>query len=175
MLSSSWDGRPFGHNRHEPKRVRSCAPFGGGLGPQLIQCCQGSGLPPHQVASWSIQPFGHNRRGPKIGGCCPIFGGAGSHLTQCVPSNTMWPGSSPTSVPSGILMHPAVWPQQTWATDWRLCPFRGLGPHLVVDQPKWIFKNFCRHRLSIAGIHVRSVTHRTHKKVRMDATPNSVF
>ena len=26
----------------------------------------------------------------------------------------MWPGPRPTSVPSGILTHPSVWPQQTW-------------------------------------------------------------
>jgi len=32
-------------------------------------------------------------------------GGAGS------PSDTMWPRSRPTSIPSGILSHPAVWPQ----------------------------------------------------------------
>jgi len=35
----------------------------------------------------------------------PKKGGAGS------PSNTLSPGSRPTSVPSGILIHPAVWPQ----------------------------------------------------------------
>jgi len=29
------------------------------------------------------------------------------------PSNTMWPGPRPTSIPSGILIHPAVWPEQT--------------------------------------------------------------
>ena len=40
-------------------------------------------------------------------------------------SNTMWPGPRPTSVPIGILTHPAIWPQQTWAENWRgqLCPF----------------------------------------------------
>jgi len=43
-------------------------------------------------------------------------GGAGS------PSNTMsphrmWPGPRPTSVPSGILIHPTVWPQYTNVTD----------------------------------------------------------
>jgi len=27
------------------------------------------------------------------------------------PSNTMWPGPRPTSLPSGILIHPTVWPQ----------------------------------------------------------------
>jgi len=32
----------------------------GGLGPHLIQCCLGGGLPPYQVASWSILSFRHN-------------------------------------------------------------------------------------------------------------------
>ena len=45
---------------------------------------------------------GHNRHGPKREGglLCPFRGGAGS------PSNTMWPGPRPTSVPSGVFMHP---------------------------------------------------------------------
>jgi len=30
------------------------------LGPHLIQCRLGRGLPAYHVASWSIQPFGHN-------------------------------------------------------------------------------------------------------------------
>ena len=57
---------------------------------------------------------GHNRHGPKRGGgCCVPFGrGAES------PSNTMWHGPRPTSVPSGILIHPAVWPQQILAENW---------------------------------------------------------
>jgi len=29
------------------------------------------------------------------------------------------PGQRFTSVPSGIFIHPAVWPQQTWAENWR--------------------------------------------------------
>jgi len=38
-----------------------------------------------------------------------------------------------TSVPSGILIQPAVWPQQTWAENWWAVPFWGgeLGPHLI--------------------------------------------
>jgi len=36
---------------------------------------------------------------------CPFRGGAGS------PSNTMWPGLRHTSITSGILIHPTVWPQ----------------------------------------------------------------
>jgi len=42
----------------------------------------------------------------------PLSGGAG------IPSNTVWPGPRSTSVPSGLLIHPAVWPQQTWAENW---------------------------------------------------------
>jgi len=42
----------------------------------------------------------------------PLWGGgAGS------PSNTVWPRSRPTSVPSDILIRPAVWPH-TWAEKW---------------------------------------------------------
>jgi len=43
---------------------------------------------------------------------CPfLVGGAGT------PSNIMWPGPRPISVPSGILIHPTVWPQYTNVTD----------------------------------------------------------
>ena len=48
------------------------------------------------------------------------------------PSNTKSPGPRPTSTPSGILVHPAVSPQQTWPENWKLCPFREeLGPRLI--------------------------------------------
>jgi len=39
-------------------------------------------------------------------------------------SNTMSPGPRPTSVPSGILIHPAVRPQKTWAENWGLQAMR---------------------------------------------------
>jgi len=42
--------------------------------------------------------------GRKAGGCCAP-GGAGS------PSNTVASAEAYTSVPSGILIHPTVWPQ----------------------------------------------------------------
>jgi len=53
---------------------------------------------------------GHDRHGPKRAG-----GGAGgamplSRSTEN-PSNTMWPAPMSTSVPSGVFIHPAVWPQ----------------------------------------------------------------
>jgi len=47
--------------------------------------------------------------GRKLGAVPLLRGGAWS---SC---NTMRPGPRPTFVPSGILIHPAVWPQQTWA------------------------------------------------------------
>ena len=50
--------------------------------------------------------------GQKVGGgCCALFvGELGLHLT-------VWPGRRPISVPSGILIHPTVWPQYTNVTD----------------------------------------------------------
>jgi len=51
---------------------------------------------------------GHNRHGRKEGGglLCPFRGQL--HGTT---SNTMWPVSRCTSVPSGVFIHPAVWPK----------------------------------------------------------------
>jgi len=48
-------------------------------------------------------------------------------------SNTKWSWPRSTTVPSGILIYPAVWPQQTRAEKVGvLCPFLGeLDPHLA--------------------------------------------
>jgi len=45
----------------------------------------------------------------------------------------MWPGVRSVSILSGILIHPAIWPQQTWAKNWGAVPLLGgeLGPHLT--------------------------------------------
>ena len=84
-LCSSWDGRPFGRNRHGSKRGVCCVPFRG----------RGLGRIKHNVARdqrYTSVPSGilihpavwHNRHGPKIGGCCaPFYGELGPHLTQC--------------------------------------------------------------------------------------------
>ena len=117
-----------GQNRHGPKRGGLLCPFCGQLGPRLIQCGLSQGLLPYQVASSSIQPFGHNRHEPKtVGGrAVPLLGGAAT------PSNTTSPGPTFTSVPSDILIHSAIWPQQTWAENWGYAPLGdGLGPHLT--------------------------------------------
>jgi len=47
----------------------------------------------------------------------PFLGkGAGS------PSNTKSLGARPSSIPSDILIHAAIWPQLIWAENWGLCP-----------------------------------------------------
>ena len=98
-----------------------CPFLGGELGPHLTQCGQGRSLPPCQVAYWYIQPFGHNRPRPKIGGCA-LWGRSGS------PSNNVH-GSRSTSLPSGILIHPALLATTGVGENWGLCPFfeRGGG------------------------------------------------
>jgi len=56
------------------------------------------------------------------------------------PSNTKSPGPRPTSIPSGILIHPATWPQQMWDENWgELCPFGGreVDPHLTECGQGW--------------------------------------
>jgi len=47
--------------------------------------------------------------GRKVG-TVSFFGGAGT------PSNTVWPGPRPASIPSGILIHLTIWPQYTNVT-----------------------------------------------------------
>jgi len=119
-----------GHNRHGPK-IRAAVPLPRGeLGPRLTHYGLGRGLLPYQVASSSIQPFGHNRQGRKLGAVPllgellrPLFGGGVAQL----------PEQRPTSITSGILTHPAIWPQQKSAENWGLCPLLGgeLGPNLA--------------------------------------------
>jgi len=95
-----------GHNRHGPKRwgLGAAVPLWRRAGTPSNTMRPGRGLLPYKVASSSIQPFGHNKHGPKTG-CLwvpSVLGVAG------FPSNTKSPGPRPTSISSGILMHPAV-------------------------------------------------------------------
>ena len=48
---------------------------------------------------------GHNRHGRREGAAVPLSRTAGTT------SNTMWHVPSSTSVPSGVFIHPAVWPK----------------------------------------------------------------
>ena len=43
------------------------------------------------------------------------------------PYSTMSLGPRPASLPSGILIHPAIWPQQIWAENWVALPLWGRG------------------------------------------------
>jgi len=59
--------------------------------------------------------------GQKLGGCrCSLFLGVTGF-----PSNTKSPGPRPTSISSGILVHPAVCNNRHWPKIGGLCPFRG--------------------------------------------------
>jgi len=65
--------------------------------------------------------------GRKLGAVPLFFGGGGAGS----PSNKMWRGPRPTSVPSGTLINPAIWPQQTRAKNSKgAVPLGGAGPHL---------------------------------------------
>jgi len=124
---ASWCIQPFGHKRNGPKiGEETPPPFGGGrLDPHLTHSRQGWCLPPCQVPASSIQPFGHNKHGPKIWRGAPPTIGAGRAES---PSNTKSPGPRPSSIPSDILIHAAIWPQLIWAENWwGLCPFGGGG------------------------------------------------
>jgi len=75
-----------------------------------------AGFKQQQLLRWA-QPLGHNRHGPKSeGAAVPFLGGGAGSL-----SNTMSPGPSPTSLPSGIMIHPAIWLHQTWAEIGGVC------------------------------------------------------
>ena len=135
-----------GHNRHGPKEGGTAVPLsrgGAGSPSNTMWSGPGRGLLPYQVASSSIQPFGHiNRHGPKIGSVPFFMGGAGS------PSNTKTPGTRPTSIPSGILVHPAVWPQRIhWPKIGGCVPLgkKTLGPHLTSTSANQSVMSRSRH------------------------------
>jgi len=90
-------------------------PHWGERSPHLTQFRMGQRLPPY--SKWHLDPSCRLATTDRGKGTVPLLRGAGSL------SNTVWPGPRPTSVPSGILIHPAVWPQQTWDKNWELCPF----------------------------------------------------
>jgi len=111
-----------------------------GTQPNRLQYGLGRGPLPYQVASSYTQPFGHNRHAPKTGGLADVYLRIKWHLDPCsrfatigmgqklngvgVPSflgvagspwNTKSTGARPISIPSGTLVHLAVWPQRTLA------------------------------------------------------------
>ena len=108
------------------KSGRGSTPFGGARSPSNSMWPRVEAYFP---TKWHLDPSSRLATidmGRKLG-TMPLLGGGGT------PSNTMSPGPRPTSLPSGTLIHPAVWPQQTWAENWGLCPFGEgePGPHLT--------------------------------------------
>jgi len=94
-----------GHNRHGPKRGAAVPLSQGGLGPRLTQ----RGLVCFRT-KWRLHPASRlatTHLGQKLGAVPLLRGGSGAATS----SNTTSPGPRFTSVPSGILIHPAIWPQ----------------------------------------------------------------
>ena len=73
---------------------------------------------------WHLDPSSHFATldmGRKVGVLCPFVGELNPHLTQrCL-------GRDLPPYQIVIFVHPAVWPQQTLAENWGLCPFGGAG------------------------------------------------
>jgi len=93
--------QPFGHNRHEPKT--GAVPLLGGGSCNTIK---------HNIAwaevylrtKWHLDASSRLATigmGQKLDGDCAFFSGGVGSL-----SNTKSPGLRPTSIPSGILVHP---------------------------------------------------------------------
>ena len=89
-------------------RKLGAIPFLGEWGPHLTQCGLGRGLPSFRT-KWHLYPPNHLvtiDMGQKVR-TISFLGGAG------FPSNTMSHKPMHSTVPSGILIHPADWQQQT--------------------------------------------------------------
>jgi len=80
-----------GHNRHGPK--------------SMLRWCVVSSNKSSAVAEMGdhLATIDMCRRVGR--GCC------GGCVPTGSPSNTVWPGPRPTSLPSGILIHQTIWPQ----------------------------------------------------------------
>jgi len=108
VLSISWRGWPFGHNRHGPKRG-DCAPFRSGAGSPSNTMARAEA---YLRTKWHLNPcsrFATTDMGGKLGTVPLWVGELGPRLTQC------GQGLPPCQVSSWI--HPTIWPQYTNVTD----------------------------------------------------------
>ena len=78
--------------------------------------------------------------------------------------NTMLLGPRPTSLPCGILMHPAIWPEQTWAENWGAVSLwgRGAGPPANTMWPG------PRHTFHLDPSKRLATIHQRHRQDRTD-------
>jgi len=94
-----------------------CAPFRGAGSPcntmWAVTWAEAYPLPSGILIHPAVWP---QYMGQNLGGMlCPAsFFGWGAELGP--PSNTVWPGPRPTTMPSFSLIHPTVWPQYTNVT-----------------------------------------------------------
>jgi len=84
---------------------------------------------------WHLDPSSRlaTIHGPKSGGAAVPFFGEGQTGHHLIVS----PGPKPTSVTSGILIQPAVWPQQTCVENWEgqvLVRRVGAGSEVIVAK-----------------------------------------
>ena len=94
-----------------------------GQGPHLTQVAGAEAYLHANYQLHSSSRLAAINMGRKLGGGSAPFRGGGAWS----PSNTKSPWPRPTSTPSDILIHAAIWPQQIWAENWGLCPFGGGG------------------------------------------------
>ena len=109
-LSRCWDGRPF-RGAGSPSNTLS---------------------PRHLRTKWHLDPssclatIDMGRKVVRL--LCPFFRRERRAESSF---NTIWPGPRPSSVPSGIMIHPTVWLQQIWGENGGSVPLGELGPHLT--------------------------------------------
>ena len=127
--SSSWNARPFGHNRHGPK-IWGAVPLLGSWVPISNNVAWAEA---YLRTKWHLDSSSHLTTidmGLKLGATVPPFflgGGAG------FPSNTKSPGLRPTCMPSFILIRLTVFYKQLPKNpDW----FNLSGARL----PRWSWK-----------------------------------
>jgi len=116
-------------HRHGPKSGGCCAQFRGGSWVPIYHNVVWAEA--YLRTKWNLDPSSRlvtiDMSQKVVGLLCHFFGGGRTGS----PSNTMRPGSRPTSVPSGILVHRGVWPQQTWAENWGCAPSGGRWVSMV--------------------------------------------
>jgi len=122
-----------GHNKHGPNT-------GGGLRPPPFFGEGEAGSPSNTKSpgprlylhtKWHVSPSSRLAKiemGRQLGTVPPFEGWRAGSLC-----NTMSLGPRPTSIPNGILIHPAIWPQKIWAENWGGCALWGgeLDSHLM--------------------------------------------
>ena len=85
--------------------------------------------------------------------------------------NTISLGSRPTFLPSGILIHRVIWPQQIWAENWGAVPLWGEGSgspsNTVARAEAYLRAKFHLDRsIRLATIHQRYRQDRSHRTDR---------